>query len=250
MGESAPDADLIGFKVGMPDIDSALECREILDGDSDVLTDPECSDVLRTTTVLEGSERFSFCLDARKASATLGLMGIFEGCAALGLVGLVLNFPEVCFVLCRGWNGSSSSRVAAAIRLFKSDSELRLFFFRFFEGVRSVAGPGSPIVSSGKSIRCELVGLWGVSSNAPAIGGLSRDMALRCKRFGKLLSSIDLALSKVPRDKLDVSPVAGFRCLLKVRQTDGRSSLEFCRRRASSPNLRRSDDALDVIEPV
>jgi hypothetical protein len=51
--------------------------------------------------------------------------------------------------------------------------------------------------------------------------------------------------------RLAVSPVAGFRpCLLRLRHIDGRSSvLLFCRNKPSSPNLRLSDDVLDVNDP-
>ena|SRR5687768_10176539 len=100
-------------------------------------------------------------------------------------------------------------------------------------------------------MRWELAGREDVpSSNAPAIGGRSRDPGRLVNFRGRLLSSIERVRETVARDKLAGSPVAGFLCLLKVRQTDGRSSLLSCRRRVPRPNFRLNDEVFDVTEPV
>jgi hypothetical protein len=141
--------------------------------------------------------------------------------------------------------GELSPRVAAAIKDFKSERELRRFFFNLVGSFFSSSGGEAPIVLSLKGSPFALLGL---SSKAPRTVGLSRDI-------GRLPGdSIDLErLREDPFDKLEGigSPVATLRLvLLSVLQTDGRSSLVlFCRKMVSA-NRRRREDAFEVKDPV
>ena len=150
VGDSEPGgADLAGLSVGMFELDSVFECLWPLVGDSCFGGSTEAIILLLVESFI-----FSFCLDRRRVCATSGLTGILEVLVTLGLewtLGLELNFSDVCLVTWSGRSGSSSSsRDAAAIKLFRSDRELRRFLLGF-EGPASASG--SPIVSNGNSIR-------------------------------------------------------------------------------------------------
>lgn len=158
-----------------------------------------------------------------------------------GVLGDELNFDAL-----RSIDTGELARVAAAIKLFKSESELRLFFFRVLTiSCFSSGGGEAPMVLSldGDPL------LEGRSSNAPNMVGLSRET-------GRLPGdSIDFERITDPLDRLDVvrtSPVAVFRLvLLKVLHTEGRSLslVLFCRSRVSA-NLLRKEDAFDATEPL
>ena len=93
---------------------------------------------------------FSFCRDVRSGGiCDWGLMGIFDGdFVGEAERGAELNFSAVCCLLIRRGirGGSSSSRLAAAMRDLRSDSELRRFFLT--DLVSNVSTSGSPMVSS------------------------------------------------------------------------------------------------------
>lgn len=164
-----------------------------------------------------------------------------------GVRGEELNFCSFPF-FGSGDDSRLPPNVAAAMRLFKSDSELLRFFFRGFSSSFLSSGGGDcPIVLS--LLGLGPVELEGRSSKAPRTVGLSLEA-------GRLPGdSIDRdRLIDDPLDRLDDtigSPVAALRLvLLNVRNTDGRSSsLLFCRNRALA-NLFRNDDAFEVTEPV
>ena len=196
---------------------------------------------------VDGACVFSFCLgdplryidDRPLSPLTTGIL------VGDGVRGDVLNFnPLVRFG--EGDIGELSPKVACAIRVFKSDSELRRLFFGLTTSFFSSIGGEAPIVLSRED---SLLELSGRSSNAPSKAGLSRDT-------GRLPGdSIDFErLREDPLDKLDEgigSPVATLRfVLLSVLQTDGRSSLVVFCRRIVSANRRRRDDALEVNGPV
>jgi hypothetical protein len=75
-------------------------------------------------------------------------------------------------------NGELSPRVAAAIKVFKSERELRRFFFRVFVVSFFSGGGDAPIVLSLDGCPLELEGR---SSNAPKTVGRSREAG---RRFG------------------------------------------------------------------
>ena len=117
-------------------------------------------------------------------------------------------------------NGEGLPSVAFAIMLFRSDRELRRFFFcAFSDSIFSVGGE-PPMVLSLDIKPLELVGR---SSKAPSTVGLSRDAG---RRFG---DSIDFdRFTDVPFERLDGfdSVGTGLRVfLLSVLQTEERSSL-------------------------
>lgn len=165
-------------------------------------------------------------------------IGIFVGD---GVRGDELNFsPRIG----KGDEGELPLRVACAIKDFKSERELRRFFLSDFTASFSSCGEAQIVLSL-------FAGPWeleGRSSKAPSTVGLSRDT-------GRLLGdSIDRERFKETFERLDEvmgSPVATLRLLLlRVRHTEGRSSLLlFCLSNVSA-NLFLKDDAFDVNEPV
>lgn len=143
-------------------------------------------------------------------------------------------------------DGELPLRVACAIKDFKSERELRLFFLSDWAVSFSSGGGDSPIVMSLLTGPCELEGR---SSKAPITVGRSREAGRLCG------DSIDLERLRETFERLEEvmdSPVAILRLLLlKVRQTEGRSLslVLFCLSKVSA-NLFRKDDAFDVSEPV
>jgi len=100
----------------------------------------------------KGLPKFSFCFgDTRDSGCAslrrieLGLIGILD---KDGRLGVALKRSAVCFMFVRGCRGSSSSNDADAMRLFRSDNELRRFFLPPFTLLASCSCSGSPIVAS------------------------------------------------------------------------------------------------------
>lgn len=122
-----------GFRVGICDVERAFECRWPFVGDSDFVGEGEGlgkSEAVFVLVRIKGSAIFSFWRGDRRTAEAPGLMGIFEGGVAFGLA---LNFSDVCFVICSGCRSVSGwPSEAAAMRLLRSDSELRLFFLVIF----------------------------------------------------------------------------------------------------------------------
>lgn len=137
--------------------------------------------------------------------------------------------------------------VAEAMRDFRSDNELRRFFFEIFSFCFGSSGGGeAPMVLNLEIGPCELDGR---SSNAPRTVGLSREI-------GRLPGdSIDLDRLSDPLDRLEEgrgSPVATWRLvLLSVRQTEGRSPspLLFCRNKVSAKRFRK-EEVFEATDPV
>lgn len=135
--------DLLGLEVGL-EVDSVAELFSrlrvgILEVES-ILACPFLGDSFE---VWKGSSTFSFWRDERIVRLLYcegGLVGILDGG---GIRGPELNFSDVCFIWERGCSGSSS-RVAASIRLLRSESELRRFLLGVLRKFSSVSG--SPIV--------------------------------------------------------------------------------------------------------
>lgn len=160
------------------------------------------------------------------------------------LVGEGVRGEELNFEAFRSVDIGELPRVAAAIKLFRSERELRRFFFNDLTASCLSSGGGeAPIVLS----RDGDPELDGRTSNAPITVGLSRET-------GRLPGdSIDLERWTDAFDKLEEargSPVAALRLvLLSVRQTEGRSSLVLFCRSIVSANLLRKEDAFDATEP-
>ncbi len=168
------------------------------------------------------------------------LVGVPDCCTAIGLRN------------CDG--GDQGDPAPMSFRGFKSDSELRRFFFVRCAGLVGVL---SPIVVSVEIFKCELPGLDFGSSWDPEEEGRSREPG---RKGGSIRVSISVDLDRNNEDAFDrlagcdgVSLVC-FEFLLRVRHTeatfDSDSDLLFSRLRLPNPNLLRSEEAFELREPV
>lgn len=121
---------VVGFSVGICDVDNVLECLWFLVGDFDLVGDEIGFGKFELVVVIvfvKGFMRFFFCWGDCNLVEVLGLMGIFE--VGVGF-GFVLNFLDVCFVICSGWRrvlGFLSDVVV--MRFLRFDREFCCFFF-------------------------------------------------------------------------------------------------------------------------
>jgi hypothetical protein len=166
-------------------------------------------------------------------------IGIFVGD---GVLGEEINFP---LVFKGDMDNGEFSRVALAIKLFKSLNELLRFFFADFDSLSSGGGE-APIVLS---LFIGPLELEGRSSKAPRTVGLSRDIGRRlgdsmeCERWGvpparEILGGLECSFGIGVR--LD---------LLSVLNTEPPLLVLF-ERKIWSANLFLKDEVCDVTEPV